>query len=89
MVDGNGSIYCVPGSMNFVTLLALRHDAAARKLADVPPASNGEIPNKGGKGVVACCDGHADYIERSKAHSKHLGVPDSSKVSEVTYASWN
>ncbi len=88
IVDGSGCNYCIPNAMNYVTLLALRHDAAARKRPDVPPASNGEIPNKDGRGIAAFCDGHADYVERAKAHSKNMGVPDASRVSEVTFAAW-
>jgi prepilin-type N-terminal cleavage/methylation domain-containing protein len=74
--DGNGSLYCVPAHLHFLNLLALRHDRDKRKVADVPPADNGTVPNPDGKGCVGFCDGHADYVERAYAHSKKHGVRD-------------
>jgi prepilin-type N-terminal cleavage/methylation domain-containing protein len=74
--DGNGSIYCMPGSLHYLNLVALRHDTNKRKVRDDQPPDGGPIPNQDGKGVVGFCDGHADFIERSQAHSKEHCVPD-------------
>lgn len=76
--DGNGSMYCAPGSGSLNNLVALRHDSTKRKVADVPTSSI-PIPNPDGKGVVGFCDGHSGYIERSVAHSKAACVPDPSR----------
>jgi prepilin-type N-terminal cleavage/methylation domain-containing protein len=78
--DGNGSMYCMPGSLQYLNLIALRHDTTKRKLKDDQPPSGGPIPNQDGMGVVGFCDGHADFIPRSVAHSKQAGVPDVSAV---------
>jgi prepilin-type N-terminal cleavage/methylation domain-containing protein len=74
--DGNGSLYCVPGKLNYLNLLALRHDRGKRKVRDDQPPASGPIPNQDGRGVCGFCDGHADYIERSVAHSKDACVPN-------------
>lgn len=76
--DGNGSMYCIPGKLNYLNLVALRHDSTKRKVRDDQPSAAGPIPNPDGKGVVGSCDGHADYIERSIAHSKKSCVRDAS-----------
>jgi len=79
--DGNGSIYCDPSHRSLLNLLALRHDSTKRRVADDP--SSGILPNRDGKGVVGFCDGHSDYIERSRSASKAACVadPDKSPVS--------
>jgi len=76
--DGNGSNYCIPGKLNYLNLIALRHDSTKRKVKDDQPSASGPIPNQDGKGVVGFCDGHADFIERSIAQSKKANVRDAS-----------
>jgi prepilin-type N-terminal cleavage/methylation domain-containing protein len=78
--DGNGSIYCAPGKYDWVNLVALRHDPQSRRNPDVAPPPSGPIPNPGGRGVVGFCDGHADFIERSLAHSKRSCLADAAVV---------
>jgi prepilin-type N-terminal cleavage/methylation domain-containing protein len=78
--DGNGSIYCAPDKYDWVNLVALRHDPQSRRNPDVAPPPSGPIPNPGGRGVVGFCDGHADFIERSLAHSKRSCLADAAVV---------
>jgi hypothetical protein len=79
--DGNGSMYCTPNAYDKVNLLSLRHDGTKRKVLDVPPTDpSGPIPNLDGKGVCGFCDGHADYIERSKAHFKNACLANAADV---------
>jgi prepilin-type N-terminal cleavage/methylation domain-containing protein len=79
--DGNGSLYCIPGKLNIINLLALRHDTNKRKVLDQPPGGSGPIPNADGKGIVGFVDGHADYIERNIAHGKRSCLSDYTIVS--------
>jgi prepilin-type N-terminal cleavage/methylation domain-containing protein len=88
--DGNGSMFCIPGRLNYLNLLALRHDSSHRgdPKQDLTPPSGGPIPAIQGKGVCGFCDGHADYIERRVAHSHDACIPDTSLVPDATIASW-
>lgn len=72
--DGYGTIYTAPASAGS-NLLAIRHDSNKRRAADLPTTAD-PVPNADGKGVVGFCDGHADFVPRSVAHSKKHTAPD-------------
>lgn len=63
---------------NWCNLLATRHDSIYRKRADwVPDGKNGDnIINSPGKGNAAFCDGHAEYVPRSRVHSRAASMPN-------------
>jgi prepilin-type N-terminal cleavage/methylation domain-containing protein len=88
--DGNGSMYCIAGTLHYLNLLAIRHDISNLKnvQADLTPPDSGPIPNQDGKGVCGFCDGHADYIPRSLAHSKYYCLPDVDQVPPAVLATW-
>jgi len=73
--DGNGSFWCRTGGWASLNMLSLRHNLVADIQPDIPGSP---IPNAGGKGNVLFCDGHADYVTRSFAHSKEENAPDPS-----------
>lgn len=81
--DGNCSVWSPAWPTNGTgNRLALRHDLVARKKFDPDPSPTIKyIPNSNGRGNVAFCDGHADYVERKFAHSKYhvLGNPEEAK----------
>ena len=60
-------------------LLSIRHDAV-RKPPDrllLPFGAPGQVlPNAGGKGNAAFCDGHAEYVPRSRVHTARAIQPD-------------
>ena len=58
-----------------MNLLAIRHDRDKRNQPDNPSASN-PVPNGEGKGNVAFCDGHAEYVTRRYCHSKLHSLPN-------------
>jgi len=59
-------------------LLSDRHDTVFRLKRDALPGVTGTntIQNSGGKGNVAFCDGHAEYVPRSYAHLIAHSSPD-------------
>ena len=88
--DGNGSMFCVQGSMQYLNLLALSHDKKHKSdpNADLSPPSNGPIPALQGMGVVGFVDGHAAVLDRGTAHSKFSCVPDADAVDPTAFATW-
>lgn len=67
--DGNGGIW----TGSYVNLLALRHEPWKKLEADVSTDAN-PVPNPSARGNVVFCDGHADAVERSYAHTQLHGV---------------
>jgi hypothetical protein len=90
--DGNGSMFCIPSASNLLNLVALRHDRNSIKdsaAETAPPSGKWPPPNPDGKGVCGFCDGHADVLPRTQAHSKYHCVPDLDAVPASTSATWN
>ena len=73
--DGNCSAWMPTGSWQYVNLLAIRHDPDTRKKVDNPTGTD-PVPNPSGRGNVAFCDGHAEYVTRRYAHSKLHNLGD-------------
>jgi prepilin-type processing-associated H-X9-DG protein len=58
-----------------VDLLAIRHDRD-RRLPDVPKlAGRSWVPNPERRGNAVFADGHAEWVERTRAHSKEYFDP--------------
>jgi prepilin-type processing-associated H-X9-DG protein len=72
--DGYGTITAIAGDGG-VNLLSSRHDLKNLKGSDAPSSSN-PCPNPAIRGNVLFCDGHADFVPRSFAHSSKHTVPD-------------
>jgi len=79
MRDGRGQLESPPVGMaaaNVIDLLSIRHDRQRVNPDPVPNASQGPLalienqPNKDRKGNAAFVDGHAEYIDRLRAHSR-------------------
>ncbi len=65
--DGNGSIWAPRNGL--INLVAIHHEDQRRLDKDVV-ADGQPIPNAGARGNAVFCDGHADFVERSYAHTK-------------------
>jgi len=76
--DGYGTL--LPGTS--INLLNSRHDRINVTQSDAPSATVA-VPNQNVRGNVVFCDGHADFVPRTVAHStKHI-CPD------VTVSPWS
>jgi prepilin-type processing-associated H-X9-DG protein len=79
--DGQTAVSQQSGvNASWCNLLADRHDTVYRMKPDwAPDGSHGNvICNSKGKGNVAFCDGHADYLPRSYVHTLAHSMPDPS-----------
>jgi prepilin-type processing-associated H-X9-DG protein len=72
--DGYGTITATPGSAG-TNLLSLRHDRV-HQIQDDNPTAAIPVPNQDAKGNIGFCDGHADYVARTYAHSIKHTAPD-------------
>jgi prepilin-type N-terminal cleavage/methylation domain-containing protein/prepilin-type processing-associated H-X9-DG protein len=80
--DGYGTITAIPGNLG-TNMVALRHDRKSQTQVDDPTKAKVEVPNPRARGNVGFCDGHADYVLRTFAHSIKHTAPD------VTVAPWS
>jgi prepilin-type N-terminal cleavage/methylation domain-containing protein/prepilin-type processing-associated H-X9-DG protein len=56
-------------------LLSLRHDRVnLKELPDTSDTNARSVPNKPGRGNVAFCDGHAEFVRRDYLHTKQHTV---------------
>ena len=76
--DGYGTITAIPGDLG-TNMVALRHDRNHQTQVDDPVKAGVEVPNIKAKGNVGFCDGHADSVLRTYAHSIKHTAPDISR----------
>jgi prepilin-type N-terminal cleavage/methylation domain-containing protein/prepilin-type processing-associated H-X9-DG protein len=70
--DGMGLIWRVSGSLN---LLSLRHNLSKKRADDTSTAAI-QVPNSDGRGNVAFCDSHVEYVDRSFVHTSQHTLPN-------------
>ena len=72
--DGFGTMTAIAGNGS-TNMLALRHDLKSLRQDDNPSSSN-PVPNPKARGNVGFCDGHADFVGRTIAHSAKHTIPN-------------